>query len=92
MNRVVKSEIVLVRGLPGSGKSTLAKGMSGYGHFEADMFFEVDGLYRYDPERARVAHTDCRHSVIAMAEWRGALRGVLTFFAEMLKARVGHGC
>lgn len=51
MNRYTKPEIVLVRGLPGSGKSTLAKGMAGYVHVEADMYFEVDGLYRYEPEK-----------------------------------------
>lgn len=62
MNRVVKPEIVLVRGLPGSGKSTFAKGMTGYEHFEADMYFEVDGVYRYEPEWVRAAHDWCVRS------------------------------
>jgi adenylate kinase family enzyme len=36
---------VLIRGLPGSGKSTLAREMvaEGFEHFEADIFFVVDG-------------------------------------------------
>lgn len=55
-------EIVLIRGLPGSGKSTLAKNLAtqGYLHFEADMFFEVNGHYRYDASRIRDAHSWCQ--------------------------------
>jgi hypothetical protein len=43
----------------------------GYLHFEADMFFEVDGHYRYDASRlaerrlellARVLHQGPRHA------------------------------
>lgn len=58
-------QIILVRGLPGSGKSTLAKTLatSGY-HFEADMFFMKDGVYKFDPVRIEMAHDWCRTQVI----------------------------
>jgi hypothetical protein len=32
----------------------------GYLHFEADMFFEVDGRYRYDASKIRDAHSWCQ--------------------------------
>lgn len=53
---------MLIRGLPGSGKSTIAKGMvaEGFVHFEADMFFTVDGVYAYDATRIRDAHAWCQ--------------------------------
>ena len=55
-------ELVLIRGLPGSGKSTLAKAMveDGFEHFEADMYFTVDGVYTHDPARIRDAHAWCQ--------------------------------
>jgi predicted kinase len=58
-------QIILVRGLPGSGKSTLAKTIatSGY-HFEADMFFMKDGVYKFDPTRIEMAHDWCRTQVM----------------------------
>lgn len=33
--------------------------MNGYEHFEADMFFEVDGQYQYDHSKIREAHDWC---------------------------------
>jgi len=58
-------ELILLRGLPGSGKSTLAKTIatSGY-HFEADMFFMKDGVYKFDPTRIEMAHNWCRTQVM----------------------------
>ena len=53
------NEIVLVRGLPGSGKTTIAKKMKGYVHLEADMFFEVNGIYVYDYLKIKEAHDWC---------------------------------
>jgi len=55
-------ELVLIRGLPGSGKSTMAKEMvaNGFVHFEADMFFTVDGTYAYNPVRIQEAHAWCQ--------------------------------
>ena len=56
------AQIVLIRGLPGSGKTTMAGVLTkiDYKHFEADMFFEVDGTYRYDATRIRDAHAWCQ--------------------------------
>ena len=57
-----RDQLILIRGLPGSGKSTRARGLAffGFEHFEADMFFERDGVYRYDSSRIRDAHAWCQ--------------------------------
>jgi hypothetical protein len=53
--------LVLIRGLPGSGKTTKAMGYvnDGYKHLEADMFFMVEGEYRFDAKRLPEAHAWC---------------------------------
>ena len=48
--------LVLVRGAPGSGKTSFAAGLSGFELVEADQFFLVDGVYRYDREGVPEAH------------------------------------
>ena len=61
----------LVRGLPGSGKTTLAKMMLYHireaqrdcSHFEADMYFMEDGVYKFDLNQLAQAHEWCRQSV-----------------------------
>jgi predicted kinase len=58
----MSKELILLRGVPGSGKSTLAKSLGGK-HFEADMYFMVDGKYKFDPTKLRDAHEWCRSSV-----------------------------
>ena len=59
---IAQGELVLIRGLPGSGKTTMAKELAlvGYKHFETDMFFEVNGEYRYEASRIRDAHSWCQ--------------------------------
>jgi energy-coupling factor transporter ATP-binding protein EcfA2 len=56
-------DLVLILGLPGSGKSNMASilAMIGYKHFEAGMFFEIGGIYRFDGTRIKDAHVWCRH-------------------------------
>lgn len=58
----ISAELVLIRGLPGSGKSTMARKMAsaGFEHFEADMFFTVNGVYSYDASQIREAHFWCQ--------------------------------
>jgi hypothetical protein len=36
----------------------------GYEHFEADMFFIIDGVYRYDASRIRDAHAWCQRKAL----------------------------
>ena len=56
------SKLILVRGLPGSGKSTYAKTL-GMIHFEADMYFERNGEYEYNPRELSKAHSWCQYKV-----------------------------
>lgn len=59
--------LYIIRGLPGSGKTTLAKIMQqqlNAAHFEADMFFEVNGEYKFDKTKIKQAHNWCYNSVI----------------------------
>jgi predicted kinase len=55
-------KLTIVRGLPGSGKSTIAKKL-GVAHFEADMFFMMDGKYEWSPASMSTAHRWCQDSV-----------------------------
>lgn len=57
--------LTLIRGIPGSGKSTLARHLVAAGvyatmHFEADMFFEKDGSYKYEQAKLPDAHGWCK--------------------------------
>lgn len=55
--------VYLIRGVPGSGKSTLAAKLSagtpGARHYEADMYFELAGYYKFVPEHLPRAHAWC---------------------------------
>lgn len=61
-------KLYLIIGIPGSGKSTKAneiisqyksKNMSIL-HYEADMFFEKDGQYKFNPALLGQAHSWCQ--------------------------------
>ena len=54
--------LYIVRGIPGSGKSTFAKSLGGT-HFESDMFFMVDGEYKFDFTKLKEAHKWCQDRV-----------------------------
>jgi predicted kinase len=51
-------DLYLLRGIPGSGKSSLAKSIGGV-HYEADMYFMVDGKYQFDASKLKLAHNWC---------------------------------
>jgi hypothetical protein len=51
-------DLYLLRGIPGSGKSSLAKSIGGV-HYEADMYFMVDGKYQFDVSKLKLAHNWC---------------------------------
>lgn len=57
------NKIILIRGVPGSGKSTYAKKlmktMDNVVHFEADMYFDRDGEYKWKPEDVPKSHAWC---------------------------------
>ena len=58
----MSKKLYLLRGLPGSGKSTLAKSLtsgSRQSHYEADMYFVEDGVYKFNASRLNIAHTWC---------------------------------
>jgi predicted kinase len=61
-------ELILLRGLPGSGKSTLAKSLGGI-HIEADQYFMVDGEYKFDGSKIKLAHNYCQSQTQA---WMGS--------------------
>ena len=56
-------KLFIIRGLPGSGKTSLAQSLTRE-HYEADMFFERDNGYEFDPSRLREAHQWCRDLVM----------------------------
>lgn len=51
-------QLTIVRGLPGSGKSTYAKTLDCV-HYEADQFFDMNGVYVYDMKLISAAHDWC---------------------------------
>lgn len=65
--------LTIIRGWQGSGKSTLANKYTNLAfksgataqHFEADMYFNVDGEYKFDASKLSAAHKWCQKSVSA---------------------------
>lgn len=59
-------KLIIIRGLPGAGKTTLAKKMiennPSFLHFEADMYFEEDGVYKFVASKIGKAHEWCQNS------------------------------
>jgi predicted kinase len=52
------SELYLIRGIPGSGKSTFAEKIASV-VVSADMYFEKDGHYNFNPKEIKNAHAWC---------------------------------
>jgi len=69
-------KLIIIRGIPGTGKSTLAKQMLHAGeadaHYEADMYFIKDGVYKFDANKIKYAHEWCfetaRHALLTYEE------------------------
>ena len=61
----------MIYGIPGSGKTTKAKEIiQDYNnknipilHYEADMFFEKNGNYNFNPKLLKYAHSWCHYQV-----------------------------
>jgi predicted kinase len=51
--------LYIVRGIPGSGKSTFANSLD-CPVFEADMYFMIDGEYKFDVSKIKLAHNWCK--------------------------------
>lgn len=63
--------LTLVRGLPGSGKSTVAKALAAQTSarvIEADMFFETEEGYLFQPRLIKEAHGWCYRNTRDMLE------------------------
>ena len=62
------SKLILIRGLPGSGKTTRANEERRHYpemvHLEADMFFEADGSYKFNPLYLKTAHDWCYSNAV----------------------------
>ena len=54
--------LYIVRGVSGSGKSTLASKLTKH-VASADMYFEHDGVYKFDPKALPEAHAFCKGMV-----------------------------
>jgi predicted kinase len=63
-NDMKKLRMTLIRGVPGSGKTTKALEIlekeQNTDHWEADMFFERDGEYKFNPRLLGKAHAWCQ--------------------------------
>ena len=56
--------LIIVRGIAGSGKTTFVKKtLPEAAHYEADMFFEQGGEYKFDASKLKEAHNWCRKRV-----------------------------
>ena len=56
--------LIIVRGIAGSGKTTFVKKtFPEAAHYEANMYFEQGGEYKFDASKLKEAHNWCRKRV-----------------------------
>jgi hypothetical protein len=57
-------KLILIRGVSGSGKTTYAKKLMkedpSFSHYEADMYFYINGNYQFNPAKLKDAHAWCK--------------------------------
>ena len=57
---MIKKNLFLVRGIPGSGKTTFAESICPTVISADDYFIGADGLYYFNPEKLKAAHSMCQ--------------------------------
>jgi predicted kinase len=77
-------ELIIIRGIPGSGKSTFANLICNQ-HVEADMYFNIEGEYMFDPSKLKEAHEWCRNKAEGWMKegWNVVVSNTFTQFWEM---------
>lgn len=71
----MKNILYIVRGIPGGGKSTFAHSLN-CPVFEADMFFQKDGEYKFDGSKIKDAHAWCQNEVKNAMEFNKGTYGL----------------
>jgi predicted kinase len=54
------NQLIIIRGVSGCGKSTFAKLICNQ-YFEADMYFSLEGKYKFDANKLGEAHSWCQN-------------------------------
>lgn len=74
-------QLILFRGLPGSGKSSLAESLCNE-VYSADMFFEKNGEYLFNPAQLKDAHKWCHAHVEYALDGEISTVGVANTFTQ----------
>lgn len=62
--------VMIMRGLPGSGKSTYAKSVPNAHIVSADLYFEQQGGYAFNPKQLHEAHIWCFREFLKLLQQR----------------------
>jgi len=81
MQKSYEKVLLIIRGTPGAGKTTIAKALLLVGlfhyYYEADMFFELEGHYKYDKSKIKAAHEWC-YSKVKDAMYLGEMNVIVS--------------